>query len=47
MTIYELECELEELMDKALNELTPEQFNVFLDRVDQMTVYYQDKSEES
>lgn len=31
MTLYDFEQEFTELMDKALNDLSPQQFKIFLD----------------
>ena len=46
MKIYELVEELEELMEKALYELNPERFDAFIDMVEQIIVYYQDKNDD-
>lgn len=46
MTLYELTGELIELMDKALNELDPKQFDMFIDQIDMIVSDYQDKSDE-
>ena len=43
MSIYEFESEFEELMDKALNELSPREFKIFLDHIDQIIVDYQNE----
>ena len=46
MKKYELVEELEELMDKALNELDYTQFCLFIDQVEQIIVYYQGKNDD-
>ena len=46
MSLYELTGELIELMDKALNELDPKEFDTFIDHVEMIVVDYQDKSDE-
>ena len=46
MKLYDLTEELEELLDKALANLDPDQFDTFIDRVEQIVVDYQDKSDE-
>lgn len=42
MNIYDFDTEFEELMDRALNELPPSLFDMFLDHVDQIVAEYQD-----
>ena len=43
MNIYEFDSEFEGLMDKALNELSPRDFKIFLDHIDQIIADYQDE----
>ena len=43
MSVYEFDSEFEELMDKALNELSPRDFKTFLDHIDQIIANYQDE----
>lgn len=46
MTLYEFENAFEELMDRALNDLTPKRFAKFLDDISMMVVDYEDKAED-
>jgi len=41
-TLYEFEVEFEELMDAALNELSPAQFEKFKDSVSMILADYED-----
>ena len=43
MSIYEFDSEFEELMDKALNKLSPRDFKTFLDHIDQIIADYQEE----
>lgn len=38
MSIYDYESEIDEILDKALNDLNPEQYQSLLDHLDQMLV---------
>ena len=42
-TRYEFEIALQDLFDKALNELSPEDFDVFLDTVSEVIADYEVK----
>lgn len=42
MSIYDFDAEFVELMDKAVNELSPRDFKTFLDHIDEIIVDYQD-----
>lgn len=46
MTLYEFENAFEELMDRALNDLTPKRFEKFLDDISMMVADYEDKAED-
>lgn len=45
MTLYEFDTEFEELMDKALNELSPKQFEKFLDDISMIISDYEDEED--
>ena len=45
MTLYEFDTEFEELIDKAVNELSPKQFAKFLDDISMILSDYDDKAE--
>ena len=40
-TRYELETALQDLIDKALNELSPEEFNMFIDTASEIIADYE------
>jgi predicted Zn-dependent protease with MMP-like domain len=44
-TLYEFDNEFEELMDQALNDLSPKQFAKFLDDISMMLADYEDEKE--
>ena len=44
-TLYELDNEFEELMDRAVNDLSPKQFTRFLDDISMMLADYEDGRE--
>ena len=44
-TLYELDNEFEELMDRAVNDLSPKQFTRFLDDISMMLADYEDGQE--
>lgn len=44
-TLYDFDNEFEELMDQALNDLSPKQFAKFLDDISMMLVDYEDGQE--
>ncbi len=41
-TLYDFDSEFEELMDQALNDLSPKQFAKFLDDISMMLADYED-----
>lgn len=45
MKLYEFEDAFEELMDWALNDLSPKQFSKFLDDISMILTEYEDKAE--
>lgn len=45
MTLYEFDNAFEELMDRALNDLSQKQFAKFLDDISMMVADYEDKAE--
>lgn len=44
-TLYEFDNEFEELMDQAVNDLSPKQFTRFLDDISMMLADYEDGQE--
>jgi predicted Zn-dependent protease with MMP-like domain len=44
-TIYDFDNEFEELMDQAVNDLSPKQFAKFLDDISMMLADYEDGQE--
>lgn len=40
-TLYDFDTEFEQLMDRALNELSPKAFNTFLDDISMMLADYE------
>ena len=44
-TLYEFDNEFEELMDQAVNDLSPKQFTKFLDDISMMLADYEDGQE--
>ena len=45
MSLYDFDNAFTELMDKALNELSPKQFNMFLDDVSMILSDYEDNQD--
>ena len=45
-TLYDFDCEFEELMDQAVNDLSPKQFAKFLDDISMMLADYEDGRED-
>lgn len=45
-TLYEFDNEFEELMDQAVNDLSPKQFAKFLDDISMMFADYEDGQED-
>ena len=45
-TLYEFDNEFEELMDRALNDLSPKQFTRFLDNISMMLADYEGEQED-
>ena len=41
MTLYDFDTEFEQLMDRALNELSPKAFNKFLDDISMILADYE------
>ena len=46
MTLYEADTAFEELMDKALNELSPKAFAKFLDDITMMLAGYEEGADD-
>ena len=44
-TLYDFDNEFEELMDQAVNDLSPKQFAKFLDDISMMLADYEDEQE--
>ena len=44
-TLYDFDYEFEELMDQAVNDLSPKQFAKFLDDISMILVDYEDGQE--
>ena len=44
-TLYEYETDFEELMDSALNDLSPSEFNKFLDSISMILADYEDRDD--
>lgn len=45
-TLYDFDSEFEELMDQAVNVLSPKQFTRFLDDISMMLADYEDRQED-
>ena len=46
MTLYEVDNAFEDLMDKAVNDLSPKQFKQFMDDISMMLSDYEDYEQE-
>ena len=45
-TVYDFDNEFEELMDQAVNDLSPRQFTMFLDDISMMLADYEEEQED-